>query len=633
MRGARAFRFARPASGWLIALLLAAAVAPLLGLLWFMRQAVHNERLAVRQELLEAYRERLDVAQERLESDWAHVAELRLFTNAADGPAAVAGAVRAGLADGEVLVDARGAVVFPAPSPRPKWRSRPTEWPEAEAAEATEPLEAARQYAEMARTAADTNMAAEARQAEVRCLIRAGEISKALAVAQDLRGSDAVDAQGRLIAPNVEMMVLEARHVDPALFGFREQLEAAVAMPSAQRRFLMRRWEALFPKEPPFPTLAAEDLAARYLETGGELRGEAGLRLSKVPGIWQLPTADGRAVLLFDSTNLTARLRAQLKAQPGPAGAEIVALPPGTAAEHVVAAVEAGPALPGWKIAVALRDAQLFETAAQAQISSYLWAGVAAVGVVGVLAFLAVGLIRRQAALSQLRNDLVANVTHELKTPLSSMRLLVDTLLQSQPWREETAREYLELIARENLRLSRLIDNFLTFSRIERNKYAFDFAAVSPARIAETAADTMRERGLGADVRFDVSIAPGLPSIQADADALVTALLNLLDNAYKYSGDDKQISLAAEAENGSVFFIVKDNGIGLAPRETKRIFRRFYRVNQPPGRNAGGCGLGLSIVQFIVEAHQGTVRVESEPGRGSSFIITVPRGASEEASS
>ncbi len=404
-------------------------------------------------------------------------------------------------------------------------------------------------------------------------------------------------------------------------------------MPSAQRRFLMRRWEALFPKEPPFPTLAAEDLAARYLETGGELRGEAGLRLSKVPGIWQLPTADGRAVLLFDSTNLTARLRAQLKAQPGPAGAEIVALPPGTAAEHVVAAVEAGPALPGWKIAVALRDAQLFETAAQAQISSYLWAGVAAVGVVGVLAFLAVGLIRRQAALSQLRNDLVANVTHELKTPLSSMRLLVDTLLQSQPWREETAREYLELIARENLRLSRLIDNFLTFSRIERNKYAFDFAAVSPARIAETAADTMRERGLGADVRFDVSIAPGLPSIQADADALVTALLNLLDNAYKYSGDDKQISLAAEAENGSVFFIVKDNGIGLAPRETKRIFRRFYRVNQPPGRNAGGCGLGLSIVQFIVEAHQGTVRVESEPGRGSSFIITVPRGASEEASS
>jgi signal transduction histidine kinase len=115
--------------------------------------------------------------------------------------------------------------------------------------------------------------------------------------------------------------------------------------------------------------------------------------------------------------------------------------------------------------------------------------------------------------------------------------------------------------------------------------------------------------------------------VVADPDALVTALVNLLDNAYKYSGDHKQIALTAGAENGAVFFAVKDNGIGLSPRDTKRIFKRFYQVDQRLSRTAGGCGLGLSIVKFIVSAHHGTVRVESQPGRGSTFVISLPGAA------
>jgi len=111
----------------------------------------------------------------------------------------------------------------------------------------------------------------------------------------------------------------------------------------------------------------------------------------------------------------------------------------------------------------------------------------------------------------------------------------------------------------------------------------------------------------------------------ADADALVTAVVNLLDNAYKYSGDEKQITLGASAENGAVFFAVKDNGIGLSPRDTKRIFKRFFQVDQRLSRSSGGCGLGLSIVKFIVTAHHGSVRVESQPGRGSTFTISLPR--------
>jgi signal transduction histidine kinase len=113
---------------------------------------------------------------------------------------------------------------------------------------------------------------------------------------------------------------------------------------------------------------------------------------------------------------------------------------------------------------------------------------------------------------------------------------------------------------------------------------------------------------------------------------MVTVLVNLLDNAWKYSGDEKKVSLTADAQNGCVVFAVRDNGIGLSPSDAKRVFQRFYQVHQHLSPTRGGCGLGLSIVQFIVSAHRGTVRVESELGRGSTFIVTLPAAGSSESS-
>ncbi len=113
----------------------------------------------------------------------------------------------------------------------------------------------------------------------------------------------------------------------------------------------------------------------------------------------------------------------------------------------------------------------------------------------------------------------------------------------------------------------------------------------------------------------------------ADEDALVTVLLNLLDNAYKYTPAEKRIGLRAFSDNGGVVFAVEDNGIGIAPREQKRIFRRFYQVDRRLAREAGGCGLGLSIVEFILRAHGGTVQVKSQPGKGSTFSVVLPGAA------
>jgi signal transduction histidine kinase len=121
-----------------------------------------------------------------------------------------------------------------------------------------------------------------------------------------------------------------------------------------------------------------------------------------------------------------------------------------------------------------------------------------------------------------------------------------------------------------------------------------------------------------------VRIDPDLPQVKGDRDALVTVVLNLLDNAYKYSGTNKHIVLSAFTENDQICIEVRDNGIGLSQREAKRIFKRFFQADRSLSRAGGGCGLGLSIVQYIVGAHGGTIRVISETGAGSQFIVKLP---------
>jgi signal transduction histidine kinase len=200
------------------------------------------------------------------------------------------------------------------------------------------------------------------------------------------------------------------------------------------------------------------------------------------------------------------------------------------------------------------------------------------------------------------------------------MRLLVDSLLADAEFDPTKTREYLQLVAGENLRLTRLVENFLTFSRIERNRQRFEFERIEPADVVASAAGVMRERFN--DLAVDVE--PGLPAIHADPDALLTALVNLLDNAWKYTRSEKRICLRATREAGQVVFAVEDNGIGIAAREQKRIFRRFYQVDARLARETGGCGLGLTIVESIARAHGGSVRVASQVGAGSTFSLSLP---------
>ena len=289
----------------------------------------------------------------------------------------------------------------------------------------------------------------------------------------------------------------------------------------------------------------------------------------------------------------------------------------------------------GWKAELYLQ-AGVFKEAANRQMLIYIWVAVIVIGLMLISSLLAGRAVLRQARLNKLKNDFIATITHELKTPLASMRVLVDTLLEGNYKDQQQVAEYLQMTSKENERLTRLIDNFLTFSRMERNKQVFAITETSPAAIARSAVEVVRNKFSGKGCRFDVVIDEDLPNVSADHDSIVTVIVNLLDNAYKYSYEDKHIELKVFAEEGSVYFVVSDNGIGIPRRFIKKIFGRFYQVDRSLSRRAEGCGLGLSIVKFIVDAHRGSITAESKPGKGSTFTVRLPvsgqAGAREQGS-
>jgi signal transduction histidine kinase len=631
----------RPDGPRLALLLLLVVLAPSVCLFWFMNRAVHNERLAVRQKLADAYRGHLALAQEKLEAHWRQCSiELEAEAIKRSAPELFASQIRAGSADALVCYGDSG-VLYPSEMPFQPSLPMDAAWERAQVLEAQDPEAAAATYARMAEQETSADTAGQAFQAQARCLIRAGKKEQALEV---LRGTlaqerfrGARDAQGRLLAPSAELMALELfKDSQPA--QARATLESLCsrfmdysnsAMTAAQRRFLMRQTRQLFPGQTWVPSLESEDTAARHAESGQAQLRKPVLGATALPDVWQFGSQSGRVVQLHWAKNLVVRMRKAIDTAALPSDARIDFLAPGKSDEDALLSLAAGPAMPGWHLSLTLKDRALFDSAGKQRITWDVWIGILVVAAVSVLATAALRLIRRQSALAQLKNDLVANVTHELKTPLSSMRLLVDTLLNSERLNEQTAREYLHLIAQENERLSRLIDNFLTFSRIERNKYTFDFRTAPASRIAEAAAASIRERFNASGCQFTLSLPPDLPAVIADEDAMVTALLNLLENAHKYTGDNKRIELSAGTREGAVFFAVKDNGIGLSPRDAKQIFKRFFQVDQRLSRTAGGCGLGLSIVSFIVTAHRGSIEVQSAPGRGSVFTLVIPAAARE----
>jgi signal transduction histidine kinase len=238
------------------------------------------------------------------------------------------------------------------------------------------------------------------------------------------------------------------------------------------------------------------------------------------------------------------------------------------------------------------------------------------------LAFRAAG---RELKLSQMKSTFVSNVSHELRTPLASIRVFAEFLRLGRVRGPEKVAEYGEYIETESRRLTQLINNILDFSKIESGAKTYHFES---ADLREIVADTLktleiRLRHTGFEVGLEAPDEP-LPLVSVDHGAVRQALSNLLDNAAKYSGDSRRIVVRLGKTQDSVMVAVKDFGIGISSSEQKKIFERFHRVSTGLVHDVKGSGLGLSIVSHVVKAHGGKIRVKSEPGKGSTFTISLP---------
>ncbi|MBA4549435.1 PAS domain S-box protein [Thermoactinomyces intermedius] len=247
-----------------------------------------------------------------------------------------------------------------------------------------------------------------------------------------------------------------------------------------------------------------------------------------------------------------------------------------------------------------------------------MWVEKNGVGVVVVFHDLTA--IRR---LEQLRKDFVANVSHELKTPITSIRGFAETLLDGAMSDQETCREFLGIIHGESLRLERLIGDLLELTQIESKRMILKLEQVPVKNLLENVSKTVKDRIFSKGLSFSMEI-PKPFEVEVDQDRFRQILLNLLSNAMNYTPRGGCITVRATGDDKEWTLVVRDTGIGIPAEDLPRIFERFYRVDKARSRDSGGTGLGLAIVKHLVEVHQGKIDVESQVGQGTTFRLTFP---------
>jgi signal transduction histidine kinase len=283
-----------------------------------------------------------------------------------------------------------------------------------------------------------------------------------------------------------------------------------------------------------------------------------------------------------------------------------------------------GPNFPGMKMVFADNQEALFSELWIVQPVFYLLALFLILGVTLFGAYLLWRDVRREVRMAEMRSQFVSSVSHELKTPLTAIRMFAETMRMGRSKDPKTHAEYLDTIVNESQRLTRLLNNVLDFSKIEQGKRIYHPEQASLYEIIQSAARAMEYPLSQQGFSLEVKTEEGLPDVCVDRDAIEQAVLNLLHNAMKYSGDSRDISLCLQKKDGYAVVQVVDQGIGIDPQEQKRIFDKFYRVPSPENDRIVGTGLGLALVSHIVEAHKGRLEIESTLGKGSAFSIYLP---------
>lgn len=232
--------------------------------------------------------------------------------------------------------------------------------------------------------------------------------------------------------------------------------------------------------------------------------------------------------------------------------------------------------------------------------------------------------VRREVQMAEMRSQFVSSVSHELKTPLTAIRMFAETIRVGRAKDSKVQEEYLDTIVNESQRLTRLLNNVLDFSKLEKGKRIYRLQKTSVPEVVQASCRAMDYPLKQQDYTLHVQMEDNLPDVIADRDALEQAILNLLHNAMKYSGESREINLKSKKEGHYIIIQVQDKGIGIEPREQSKIFEKFYRIPSLENKRLPGTGLGLAIVAAFVKAHGGRLKVESTPGEGSTFTMFLP---------
>ncbi len=295
-----------------------------------------------------------------------------------------------------------------------------------------------------------------------------------------------------------------------------------------------------------------------------------------------------------------------------------------TASVPVTARTNFVGSFPPWSLEFYQQSPRLFEMLLTSRRGIYLYMFILLAGILIFGLTLTIRIVSHELELGKLKSDFVSTVSHEFKSPLTSIRQLAEMLQTGRVPSEERRQRYYDVLLEQSERLSLLIDNILDFAKMEEGKKEFEFEMVDMGLLLGELVSTIQQQVRHEGFTVQIQIDTPLPSIQADRAAITQAITNLIDNAIKYSAGAKNVHVRGFTENQYLIISVQDFGVGIQPEEIDKVFERFYRGGDELTRTVRGSGLGLTLVRQIVQAHHGSVHVESEPGRGSTFSIRLP---------
>jgi signal transduction histidine kinase len=280
--------------------------------------------------------------------------------------------------------------------------------------------------------------------------------------------------------------------------------------------------------------------------------------------------------------------------------------------------------VPDWALEIHQRPPRLIKTflLSHRGLYSFMFLLIAGILIFGLI--LTLRSVSHELELARLKSDFVSTVSHEFKSPLTSIRQLAEMLQSGRVPSEERRQKYYEVLVEQSERLALLTDNILSLAKIESGRAELRLEPTDIAALLADVTASIRERGRHEGFTVGLDVGGTLPPVMADRTALAQAVTNLVDNAVKYSGRSRTVSVRASTEGPAVVITVEDQGIGIKREDLERVFDRFYRAGDELTRTVKGSGLGLALVKEIVEAHKGAVSVESVPGRGSVFAIRLP---------